>query len=403
MLVAMKRIRPMLRKSRTVALLAGLAITLTAPAALAETFDELVAKAGQARRAGDMAKTAELLRKAIAIKPVPALLNNLGRVQEDMGDYAGAVESYSKVANDPNADANLRSLDAARIATLQAKLQKGWVLARVAPSGSSVLVDGRPPAAPPGKEFPVPPGQAVLQFTSADGKVAAVVKNAYPLGKRTTMTVSLKTPPNNAWGAVALSSLEPKPKSITVDGYAVRKAGGLDELRMSPGKHTLKMAYADGRAISLNVSLAAGTRESIASSVASALAAVKKVTQPPPPKVEPAGMSPWPYVLMGLGAVAVGVGVFLTVDADDDRDEVLNPIKDSRGVITSITLDKAQEVEADADAKASGGVAAIGVGGALLVGGIVWAIVDSMGGDTETKGDVDVSLGFGSIGLSGSF
>ncbi len=384
--------------------------------ATSDTFGELVRQASAAKNKGDLSETARLLREAIAIRPLPELRNNLGKILEQMGDYRGAVESYSKVANDPKASPNLRSLDAARIATLQSKLRSGWVLARVVPAGASILVDGRPPAAPPGEEFPVPPGSSTLEFTTADGKTGAIFAMAYPLGKRTTMVVSLTGLPGKlitneadsslaaagGFGAVNLGDIVPKPASLSVDGYTLRNAAALEQLWLPAGKRLLKLTFAKDRTIGVTVTVKEGAKMSVASLAKAALQHLAQAKTAPAPAVEEATLSPWPFVLIGVGVLATGVGAFLMVDAGSDIDSLDEATRDSRGVITSLTAAEAQSIKSLAESNAAIGGAMAGIGGALALGGIVWSVVEATSGP-ETRGVVDVSLGWGSVRVGGKF
>lgn len=376
------------------------ALLFVVPAnAHADKFDDLLSKAGKARKAGNMELTASLLRKAIAMKPEPALFNNLGRVLEDLGDYQGAVDSYKKVTDNPSAPAELRSLDAARIATLQNKLSKGWILAKIATEGGETLVNGRPPAAAKGKEFPVPPGRANLEFKSFDGGTVAVLSRSFPLGKRTPLNIPLAGK-LGSWGALTIGTLKTAPSLIKIDNYTIEGKAGLKELRVPAGRHEFKFSFGQ-QVIVLNLLVAAGEKMDVSEKLNTQLANVA-LRKKPVQVTESASISPWPYVLIAVGAVAGGVGGFLIADAGADRDEVLEATRDGRGVVTSITLADAQEVQDDADTKATAGIAVIGVGGAIMVGGIIWAILDATS-ETTGEGSVNVSLGWGSIGLSGSF
>ena len=53
-----------------------------------------------------------------------------------------AYKTYKRVSDDPEADPNLRNLDAARAAELRPMLTKAWLLPRLVPKDVTVLVDG---------------------------------------------------------------------------------------------------------------------------------------------------------------------------------------------------------------------------------------------------------------------
>ena len=79
------------------------------PASAARPIGEIMADAVKARDAGDLDRTVEFLREAYAVKPAPEILNNMGKILEQLGRYREAVDAYQKVADDPKADAQLRS------------------------------------------------------------------------------------------------------------------------------------------------------------------------------------------------------------------------------------------------------------------------------------------------------
>lgn len=58
----------------------------------------------QLYEAGDIAGAIEKFREAYALAPLPALLFNIGRGQEQIGDVVGACESYRTARADPQAD-----------------------------------------------------------------------------------------------------------------------------------------------------------------------------------------------------------------------------------------------------------------------------------------------------------
>ena len=91
MLGQMKRLR---RITGAATLAFAIALMAGGGQAWAGKFSDLLAEAQKAREAGDLTKTASLLRQAIAIKPLPTLYNNLGRVLEDMGEDAFETMTY---------------------------------------------------------------------------------------------------------------------------------------------------------------------------------------------------------------------------------------------------------------------------------------------------------------------
>jgi tetratricopeptide (TPR) repeat protein len=62
----------------------------------------------QLYEAGDIAGAIEKFRAAYALAPLPALLFNIARGQEQLGDIAGACSSYRAARADPQTDDAMR-------------------------------------------------------------------------------------------------------------------------------------------------------------------------------------------------------------------------------------------------------------------------------------------------------
>jgi hypothetical protein len=68
--------------------------------------------------AGDIAAAVAKFEQAYALVPLPAMLFNIARGREQLGDVAGACTSYRLAEADPQADARMREEAAKRIASL---------------------------------------------------------------------------------------------------------------------------------------------------------------------------------------------------------------------------------------------------------------------------------------------
>lgn len=103
---------------------------------------------------------------------------------------------------------------------------------------------------------------------------------------------------------------------------------------------------------------------------------------------EASGPSPWSWVTLGLGVVAAGTGTWLMLDAEDKRSVVKDGISGAPGgFVVALSRADAQRLEADANRNGAIGVGVTAVGGALVVTGVILALVT--GGDDEPA----VSLG----------
>ncbi|MEC9072689.1 MAG: tetratricopeptide repeat protein, partial [Myxococcota bacterium] len=206
------------------ALLMLVGISLLPAAASARGLDEVMRDAVQARDAGDLDRTVTLLWEAYKIQPAPEILNNLGKILEQLGRYREAYDAYKKVTDDPEADQSLRALDSSRIATLQPKLNKAWLLPKITPKDATVLVDGEPTGMPPGVEFGVSHGLHALQVEHPDIEDIVMRFGAFPMDRRMDFIVDLRKLGGHL-GRLDLGS-RPRPKEIRINGKAL--AGDLD-------------------------------------------------------------------------------------------------------------------------------------------------------------------------------
>lgn len=101
-----------------------------------------------------------------------------------------------------------------------------------------------------------------------------------------------------------------------------------------------------------------------------------------------AGPAPW--IVAGSGGAVAVAGVVLLFVARADVDRVENPGPDPRWEDVSGAYDRAPVVSTI-------GAIALGVGGAALVGGLVWGLV------SRRDRSVDVAVGPGSLSMRGQF
>lgn len=114
----------------------------------------------------------------------------------------------------------------------------------------------------------------------------------------------------------------------------------------------------------------------------------EEASRPPPHK-----RSFVPYVVMGVGVAAAGTGLALGIVANGKHDDA----------VTEPVQAKAVGMQDDARSLSTiANVALIG-GGVLVAGGLVWWILDAPKEEKRGSAPVRVSLGPGSLLLSGSF
>ncbi len=87
--------------------------------AAAKQVEKLAAEAIQAYRAADYTRTVELLERAYQIRQVAALLYNLAKAYEKLGDQEKAVELYRRYSDSTDAEPKLRVKAEARVAAYE--------------------------------------------------------------------------------------------------------------------------------------------------------------------------------------------------------------------------------------------------------------------------------------------
>jgi tetratricopeptide (TPR) repeat protein len=73
----------------------------------------------QLYEAGDIAGALEKFGEAYVYAPLPALLFNIARAQEQLGDVAGACQTYKTLRADPEASDSMRDSTIERITALK--------------------------------------------------------------------------------------------------------------------------------------------------------------------------------------------------------------------------------------------------------------------------------------------
>jgi tetratricopeptide (TPR) repeat protein len=113
--------------------------------------ERLAAEAVNAYRGAEYNRAVELLTRAYEIRQVPALLYNLAKAYDKLGDVEHAYDSYRRYADSADADPKLKAKADARLATLETVRRKQAPPHRLAE-----------PTPPPEVEHP-PPKPAVVE------------------------------------------------------------------------------------------------------------------------------------------------------------------------------------------------------------------------------------------------
>jgi len=116
------------RGLRAWVVMALVATAATAPRARAETaeaqVERLASDAVNAYRGADYNRAIELLTRAYEIRQVPALLYNLAKAYDKLGDIEHASDAYRRYADSADADPKLRAKSEARLVVLEEARRK---------------------------------------------------------------------------------------------------------------------------------------------------------------------------------------------------------------------------------------------------------------------------------------
>ena len=356
------------------------------------TFEEVMSEAVLARNNGEFGRAIELLKQAHSMRPDPKLLNNLGKMLEQVGRYREAHKTYSLVADDPNADSSLRGLDAARVAALTPKLGKAWVVAEVSPPDATLYVRGSKIEVPFGDEFAVKPGQNTLEFASSAGDAVVLRFTGFPVDIRTKYKENLaKGADTDALLSLeGMQELKPAPVALTVNMYDVQTdMATLGSIRMSAGRYRIQVKFSEGKPMTVQMKMSPGKKYVLAKTLSKGLAKrAEKLREANSGIVRgmAAGKSGvWPYVTTGAGAVLVGTGAAFMFMGKADENKVLNASTSADGTVTGLPMEEAQALEDSAAQKKSIGAALVSVGAVAAVGGAVWWFLDQPVADTKAK------------------
>jgi hypothetical protein len=131
--------------------------------------ERLAADAVNAYRGADYNRAIELLQRAYEIRQVPALLYNMAKAYDRLGDVEHAYDAYRRYSDSADADPRLKSKADARLATLEEIRRKKAAAQRA--------VEPRPQAVAPAQPKPAPtPAPAPLEPPRAQPPTAEQIK-----------------------------------------------------------------------------------------------------------------------------------------------------------------------------------------------------------------------------------
>jgi hypothetical protein len=331
-------------------------LALVAHASSSEDVAALVAEAVRARESGDLARTLELLERAKSIAPHFKIEHNIGAVLQDLGRYREAAEAYHRVLDDPAATADVKALDRERLAMLEPKLDRAWVIAH----DHEVWVDDQKIAA--NTEVAFDPERHHLEIAAEDR--IRVLEIALEPGLRTNVDVI-----QSEESCTAL--LEPAGKHIAVGDHVLHSArpGAQIELTLPCGPHAIAV---DDYIV--DVVLERGRPIRLARPAPATPETLVEQTEVRDRSWKP-GAGPAALALVGVTAVTFATAFGLS--AAHDRGQIEDATTEN-GVITGLTMRQAAMLEATADRKTGSSSVLFVVGGSALAGAVVWWLIDSL-------------------------
>ncbi len=349
------------------ALWAALISVGTAPPGTASTPAALMAEAERARARGELDASLELVRRAHALDPSPALLHNIAVLCESLGRYAEAAQAFRGVVDDARTPAEVRARDLERLDALEPKRAYAWLVVSSAGPRAVVYLDRELIAV--GEEVRIPPGRHLLEIERTRSEALRVELLDLPAGRRTTVAIAPGGAPTTH-AVVTLGHVAPPVSALEVDGARLRGVPPHDRLELPAGARRIRYLPYGETWEEVGLELSPGDARALGEAPGSVGTAVLTM---PTPALGAEPVARWPQVVMAGGAVAaLASGVVLSVSAASDRAEVEEAARDPSGVVVGLTYARAGELEAGADTKATAGAIALGVGAAAALAALVW-------------------------------
>ena len=315
------------------------------------SFETLISEAKQARKNNEPERAAEYLRRAYRVKPMPVLLNNLGKVYEELGWYSEAYEAYTRVTDDPNAPNELRTLDETRVAKLAPKLGQAWIRCPRDLGWSALWVDGEPYPLESGVEVAVDPGftQFEIQRETSKSVLLRLVKTS--AGRRFEVSPTLGTA-SVEHGRINLRGIKGLVLRITIDGYEIKaRASMIKDIKVPGGEHLLQIELANERPQSFRVFVPSGGSIKLRDYLKSDQGQANK---PSSAVRATSGDSLMIYVSMGLSVSILSLGVMEIVAATDGFAQLRSDMDLQEDMVNKARMDGADSPAQDLNSMLEG-------------------------------------------------
>lgn len=352
----------------------------------------LITQARSARIKGDLNRTADLLLRAYSIDPKPVLLNNLGKIYEEMGRYDLAYATYKRVVDDPNTSQKLRDLDKDRMARIYEKLTATLVLVPKTVTWSQVWINSKGYPMGSGIELSVPTGPLMIDIFDAKSTVVVRLDVNGPAGRRLVLDHNLTKNLDQRFGVMSWDRANRKLKGMSIDDVAVSaslvRAKGV---QIAPGNYRVGLEWVGEPKTFVDVTITAGIRIDLKPNSVSSAAPVTAIPQPAtattmaignkPAVLDAQRTTPPQWVLLtsqvavvATGLVVGGLGYADYSTGQSDRDTLKNQQSDiDSSRPGSIALYRQWESKNDeATAQVNQGLVKMSFGGAAAIGAVIW-------------------------------
>lgn len=316
-------------------------VKMTADAAIA--FDK-----------GDFEKALQLYNQAHALWANPKITFAIVKCLEALKRYKEALDAATRGLNE-NPDATIQSRLMGKKATLEQALTKGKLDLRIAPTGSTVLIDGKSVGNAPLDPIELSVGNHQIEISHPNH--AKIVQGVTIVGG-TTLKLSFTLQPLT--GELSVTS-QPEGAEVNIDGKDWGKTP-LKSVKLTIGSHSIVISYPGYQSVRKQINISPQQAESISVLLSEQTKAGEVVSGP--------WYHSWPgWTLLGIGVAAGVVGAIFTVRSAQSHQTLRNAINAPESTALSQKDITTQWGQANNDEKL--GYALIGVAG----GGIVLAAI----------------------------
>lgn len=381
----------------------------------AQQAKALITQARAARKKGDLDRTAALLLRAFAIDPKPVLLNNLGKIYEEMGRYDLAYATYKRVVDDPNTSQKLRDLDKERMARIYEKLTATLVLVPNTVTWSQVWINSKGYPMGSGIELSVPTGPLMIDIFDSKSTVVVRIDVNGPAGRRLVLDHNLTKNLDQRFGVMSWDRANRKLKAMSIDDVAVSaslvRAKGV---QIAPGRYRVGLEWVGEPQTFVDVEVKAGMLIELKPNVNTPKAAIAPVlaqsTQAPIPSQQPPSLNaqraaPSPWLLLtsqvtimtaGLVVGAWGYADYSTGQNDRDTLSAEQANIDTNRPESIARYRQWENQNDDATAQVNQGLVKMSLGGVAAIGAVIWVFaVDKAANQTTISFDGHQKLSIG--------